>query len=105
MPRLKRGLRSEAIREYVVANPKDGPAEIVEAMKKQGIKVTRGLASNVKYGGNRRKQKKRTMHSAARRTKKGSLTVEQLLEVKRLSESLGGLDRVQLALDALERFR
>jgi alkylhydroperoxidase/carboxymuconolactone decarboxylase family protein YurZ len=42
---------------------------------------------------------------AARHTKNGSVTVEQLIEVKKLADSLGGSEQVRSALDALEQLR
>jgi|SRR5579872_1576144 len=105
MTRMKRGLRSEAIREYLTANPNANPKRIVAALEEMGIEVTVGLASNIKYGGKRRKAGSPAVRAVTRRTWNGSLTVEQLLEVKRLSDSLGGVDRLRLAVEALDQFR
>ena len=40
---------SQSIRDHLQANPSATPNQIVEALAKQGVKVSPGLASNVKY--------------------------------------------------------
>jgi hypothetical protein len=42
---------------------------------------------------------------AARATPAAAVSVEQLLEVKRFAESLGGADQLRQALDTLEQLR
>lgn len=95
--------RSEAIRGYFREHPTAAPKEVQAALARQGIKVKTGLISNVKHNF-QKKGYAPTVRVAARRTKAGSVTVEQLIEVKRLSSSLGGLDQMRHALELLERF-
>ncbi len=40
---------SQSIREHLQANPTATPNQIVAALAKTGVKVSPGLASNVKY--------------------------------------------------------
>ena len=40
---------SQSIRDHLQANPDATPTQIVEALAKYGIKVSPGLASNIKY--------------------------------------------------------
>ncbi len=40
---------SQSIRDYLQANPDATPNQIVEALAKKGVKVSPGLASNIKY--------------------------------------------------------
>src|SRR5690606_21380795 len=53
---------SQNIRDYLTENPTATPSEIVEGLGKQGVTVSTGLASNVKYtsglGKKRRGRKK-----------------------------------------------
>lgn len=104
MARMKRGAKSQAIREYITSNPAEGPAAIVAGLKAKGITVKPGLVSAVKYGKPRGKRSRRpVLRIAARRTtRNGSITVEQLLEVKKLADSIGGAEQVRSALDALD---
>jgi hypothetical protein len=100
---------SESIRRFIAKHPSAKPKEISLGLKGQGIKVSKGLISNVKYGGRRRAKRKRpqsaTVHAAARRTRKGAVTVDQLLQVKQLVDSLGSSAQVEAALDMLERLQ
>lgn len=107
MAQMKRGAKTQAIREYLAANPAQGPKDIVAGLKAQGMTVRPGLVSAVKYGKSRAKKARRlTVRVAARRTSRnGSITVEQLLEVKKLADSIGGVEQVQSALDMLEQLR
>jgi hypothetical protein len=108
MAKLKRGAKTKAVRDYISANPTATPKEIVAGLATTGMKIKLGLANSLKY--NKRKPKRRksaTVASAARRarTSGGAVTVDHLLEVKRLADSLGGADQVRRALETLEQLR
>src|SRR5579872_3555358 len=45
------GTLSEAVRDYVAANPGTAPTAIVTALHGQGVKVSRSLVNKVLYGG------------------------------------------------------
>ena len=50
MAKKKSGVsKSQSIRDHLQANPDATPTQIVEALAKYGIKVSPGLASNIKY--------------------------------------------------------
>jgi hypothetical protein len=108
MAKLKRGEKTKAVREYITANPKASPKEIVAGLASTGMKIKIGLANSLKYAkmkpGRRRAP---VVASAARRarTSNGAVTVDQLLEVKRLSDSFGGIEHVRAALESLEMLR
>jgi hypothetical protein len=104
--RVKRGQRSQAIRDYLSTHPSAGPKDVIAALKEQGVSVTVGLVSNVKYGGKKKKSRRgraMTVRAAARRTRTGSLSVDQLLEVKRFANSIGGAEQLCQALAMLEQ--
>jgi hypothetical protein len=106
MAKVERGARSQAIRDYLAAKPEAGPKEVISALKAKGVVVTTGLVSNIKYGGKkskRRRGRSLTMRAAARRTGKSTVTIDQLLEVKRFANSLGGAEQLRRALDTLEQ--
>lgn len=175
MANPEHGARSNAIREYLKSNPAAGPNQVVAALKEQGINVTKGLVSNIKYGGQSSKKKGKSgrrasaaighkrrgaatlsetvreflrshpgampkaikeglkaqgvkvstslisfvkygrpakkaspsLRVAARKTtsRNVDLTAQQLIQVKRLSDSLGGAARVRQALEALEELQ
>jgi hypothetical protein len=68
--------------------------------------VKANLVGAIKYGKPRGKRSRPSVHVAARRTaRNGTITVEQLLEVKKLADSIGGVEQVRSALDTLEQLR
>jgi hypothetical protein len=101
---------SELIRQFIARHPDAMPKAIEMGLKQEGVKVSLGLISNVKYG-SRKKTGKRRAHRipaaqvAARKTPSRSITVEQLLEVKRVADSFGGVVHIRAALDTLEQLR
>jgi hypothetical protein len=101
---------SDSIRQYISKHSNAGPKDIQAGLKAEGIKVKLGLISAVKYSkakkaGKKRKMRASVVHAAARRTSKNGVTVEQLIEVKRLADSLGGAEAVRQALDTLAQLQ
>ncbi len=102
--------KSESIRQFIAKHPSAKVKEIALGLKQQGVKASKGLISNVKYtSGKTVAKKKRRMrasvvHAAARRTS-SELSVEQLLDVKKFADSIGGADMVRKALDTLEQLQ
>ena len=92
LPQLERGARSKAVREYLAANPKESPQKVVAALKEQGIDISLGLVSVIKYS----KPKSNRGNSGT--------TADVLLQTKRLVDSIG-FDNARLALDVLEKLR
>ncbi len=100
---------SESIRQYIAKHPAAGPKAIEHGLKQKGVKVSLALISAVKYAkgsktGKKRRSKTPVVHAAARKTS-SAITIEHLLEVKRLTDSVGGADLVRRALDTLEQLR
>ena len=101
---------SESIRQFLAKHPGAMPGEIEEGLKAEGISVSRGLISNVKYGGGSKKSKKKrgrraVLHVAARKAPAVGVTIEQLLEVKRTADSLGSAEQLRRALETLEQLQ
>ena len=63
---------SQSIRDYLHANPDATPTQIVEALAKKGIKVSPGLASNIKYTSGLSSKKKTGKQKRATGRKKGT---------------------------------
>ena len=107
MAKMKRGVKTQAVRDYISANPDANPKAIVAGLKQKGITVKLGLANSVKYSKRSRVRKGRAPapHAAARRSSSAVVTVDQLIEVKRLADSLGGIGAVRQAIDMLEQLR
>lgn len=101
---------SESIRQYISKHPTAKVKDIEKGLKSEGIKVSLSLVSAVKYKKDRKPGKKMrrmgaSVRVAARKTATSGVTVEQLLEVKKLADSLGGAQKVRQALEALEMLR
>lgn len=107
MARMKRGARTQAVRDYLSENPKASARAVVEGLKEKGIKVKLTLVNSIKYKKPSKGRKRRSLavQSAARRTGASPVSLEQLIEVKRLADSLGGADQVRQALDALAQLQ
>jgi hypothetical protein len=103
--RGRSGTQSESIRAYLMAHPNAKPKEIRLALAEQGLKVGTGLISNVKHNFMKNGGKAPSVRVAARRTAAVAVTVPQLMEVRRLAVSLGGLAQLQRAIETLEQLQ
>lgn len=99
-----KGTASTHIRAYLEQNPGAKPKEIKEALAKQGLKVATGLISNVKYHFERKPSAK-AGRGPSRRVDGALPSVDQLLQVKDLANSLGGLDQLRRAAEALAQLQ
>ena len=103
--------RSESIRQYIAQNPNQGPRDIELGLKQRGIIVSRALINAVKYSKKRRisREAKRrfapAVYSAARSIRPSALSVEQLLSVKAVADSIGGIDQLRQALEMLQQLQ
>ncbi len=105
--------KSKVVRDYLAANPTATPKEVSAAMKDQGIDVTPNYVSIVKYQTKSLKgkgKKRGTASESSAAVKKATISkasdtfsLEILLQAKKLSESLGGIDAARQALSALSR--
>jgi hypothetical protein len=99
-----KGNQSEVIRDYFTDHPEAKPKQVQTALAKRGLKVSTGLISNVKHTFLKR-QAAPKVRVAARMTTSSGLTFEQLVEVKRFADSVGGIDMLRSALDSLQQLQ
>jgi hypothetical protein len=85
------------IRDYKKEHRGAGPTEIAEALTKDGSKVSPQFVSTV-LSNDKRKGKKGRRGKAA-----GSDAVQTLVQAKKLSDQMGGIDKARAALNALAR--
>jgi hypothetical protein len=104
---MNRGAKSQAVRDYLSENPQASPKEVVDGLKAKGVKVKVTLVNSIKYKKPSKTGRRRapSLRLAARRSSGAAVTVGQLLEVKRLADSLGGAEQVRRALETLEKLR
>jgi hypothetical protein len=94
-----RGVKTQAIHDYLKANAKAKAAEVVVALGKQGITVTPSSVYNLKA--------RKTMGRRRRKARAGGqtvgLSITGLLAAKKLVDAVGGIDQAREALDALAK--
>jgi hypothetical protein len=107
MARLKRGAKTQAVRDYISENPTVSPKEIVAGLASAGMKVKITLVRSIMYKKSSKPGKRRvpSVHAAARKTAAKAMTIEKLVEVKRFADTFGGADQVRQALDALAQLQ
>ena len=106
---------AQHIRDYLQRSPDASPTKVVQVLKKRGVKFKIGgnykpeqMVSNIKH-----QMKKRAGASSSRRSstkptsrpKKGELTFDDLKDTKQLADRLGGVDRLETALDVLKKIQ
>jgi transposase len=98
MAKAKRGEKSAAIREYLAANPGVRTKDVVAALKQQGIRVSGQMVSTLKgkLGGEPIRKR-----SAAKNNR--SPSIDDLIEAKKLTDRLGGVDKARAAIAVLAK--
>ena len=99
----KSGNKSAAIRDHKAANPTAGPKEIAEALSKAGTPVTAQFVSTVlsnakKKGG---KVGKPGRKPGSTLVLKPSGDLQQLIQVKKFVDQMGGMAAAKSAVEAL----
>ncbi len=92
--------KSQAIREYITANPDQGPKAVAEALNATGIDVTAAFVSTVKSTDKRKSGKRRGRPGRKPGGGGDALSLDLLLKAKRLAEQLGGVAEAKKAIDA-----
>ena len=97
------GSKSAAVRDYIAAHPNAKPKEIYEALTKQGVKLSLALVNAVKY--KTAKSKKRPGRPKRKPAAASTSTVSaaELIEAKKLADSLGGIEKAREALELLDK--
>ena len=92
--------KSQKIRDYIAANPEANAGAVQTALKKDGIRVSMALV----YGtiGRARKRRGRGKKAVVSQSN-DKVSLNSLLEAKKLVERLGSLDKAKVALDALAK--
>lgn len=102
--------KAQAVRDYLKANPKATPLEIVAALKKQGIKITAGHVSNIKTTLNKARTAKKAAKQQAvapvaveKPTKAAdSFTLDQIKAVVQTVKAVGGPARIDELLGLIK---
>jgi hypothetical protein len=97
--KAERGVKSQAIRDYLNANKKAKASEVVAALSEKGIKVSTAMVYNVRA---RRNMGRRRRKAEARGQTIGP-SITHLLAAKKFVEATGGMKQAQEALAALAK--
>jgi hypothetical protein len=96
---------SQHIRDYLASNPDSTPNQIVAGLKEQGIKVSTGLASNVKYTsgpGGRKRGRRKGAKRTVRRRRPGAQTMD-ISVLKAAAKYVEQVGDVDMALEAVKQ--
>jgi hypothetical protein len=111
--------KSEEIRKIAAAMKAKGekprPVTIIEVLRKQGVEVSSPQVSMVlkRMGFRPRRRRKsggtevgaaKSTTKAVRVKKASNITIEDLMEAKKVVSALGGVDRALATLEALRKF-
>jgi hypothetical protein len=103
-----KGTLSQSIRDFFTANPTAKAKEVVEALGKNGIKVTEGLVYAVKGAMKEKSKRKKRVAKAAMAAApsvNGAVSkpdaVIMIREVKALALKAGGYEKLKELVDAL----
>ena len=99
MPKKPFVSKSQAIRDYQVANPGEGPKAIAAGLKKQGIKVTAAFVSTI-----RSMDKRRAEHLDYGGID-STAELSQLFAAKAFVAKVGGIDKALGVLTSLKRLQ
>ena len=107
--------KSQAVRDYIAEHRSAMPKEIGDALRDQGVDVSRQMISNIKQQMKRKRPGRKPRRGAAkaagrRRGRKpaagaGKLEISMLdlLAAKDLAAQLGGVDAAKRAVDVLKK--
>ena len=103
--------KSQAIRDFMAANPDAAPKDIEAALAKEGIKVTAALVSTVKSNAKAKGKPKKAATkkkivakkkvAATKPAASDEISLSALLGAKNLAQQLGGVDAAKKAINAL----
>jgi uncharacterized protein YneF (UPF0154 family) len=105
---------SDAIRDFIAANPSASRPEIRDTLRTQGVAVSNSLVNavfmKVKKGGGKSAKRgpgrpKAAARAAAPVSSGGNMSAAELINAKQLVDQLGGIDKVRDALSLLEQLQ
>ena len=97
--------KSQAIRDFMAANPDAAPKDVEAALGKKGIKVSSGLVCTVRANAKDKPKKAAVKKKVAAKKPPASdeISLGALLGAKKLAQQLGGVEAAKKAIDALAR--
>lgn len=94
--------KSQAIRDYLAANPKADTKAIVAGLAEKGVKVAPTLVYFIRSKqGKARRRAKRELAAESSRRSGAKNPVEVVIRVKTLADELGGIKNLKTLVDLL----
>ena len=98
--------KSQAIRDYVAANPTATPTETAAAMTEQGVDVSAAYVSTVKTQAKKKRKGRRGKKAVvSAQPASDKIALSSLIQAKKLAEQLGGVEKAQAVLAALAKLQ
>lgn len=103
--------KSQSIRDYRKAHPRQKPKQIAAELKKKGIDVSPQFVSTILSTSKKKKSigkpgrpkgSKSTGQTSKAKPTSGTVTIESLIKVKQIVREMGSIEDARLALSALE---
>ena len=94
-----RGVKSQAIRDYLTTNKRAKPAQVIAALAEKGVSVSSQMVSHVKA---RSKMRRRRRKAEAGGQTVG-LSITNLIAAKKLVDTVGGIEKAREAINALAK--
>lgn len=96
-----RGVKSQAIREYLAANKKAKASEVVTALAEKGISISPAAVYNLKARSSMRKRRRK----AEEEGQVVGLSIDGLIAAKKLVDLVGGFEAARDAINALAKLK
>ena len=90
--------KSEAIREFSKNNPDAKPKEIAAKLNEAGVRVTPAYVSTILATAKRGGKAKAKRGRPARKLNRASVSIDNLLAVKKLVETIGSVEEAKNAV-------
>ena len=94
--------KTQIVKKALANDSKASPKEISKKLAKKGITVSPNYVSNIKTTSKKKTKKKGRPKKVAATDK---ISLASLVEVKKLANRLGGIDKAQEALNALAKLQ
>ena len=106
MAKKQHGVKSQAIRDYLMTNASAGVSDVVNALKALGISVSKQMVSTIRMRmGAAPKKRGRKKKSKGARKGGAMISLGILVQAKRLADQLGGVEKAKQAMDALAKLQ
>lgn len=95
--------KSQAVRDYLKAHRGAKPKAVSDALKAEGIEVSPQTVSSVKFHMRKKKGRKRADGDGQRGGNSEMVSINALIDAKKLVDKIGGIEKAKSAVQALSK--